>query len=246
MQLDIVLWPDPVLLGGTAPITEVDDELRRIVGEMRRVLFEQRGVGLAAPQVGVAAAPHARVPLGQAGRRVRRAQPRDRRGRGRRDRRRGLPLSFPGIYGDGAPRRPIARDATRTSTSSRARWRSRASWRASSSTSSTTSNGEVFIDRMTPRPRARRSAKDARGAARGASPTTRRPDSEGGGVERMRRYEDREALSPDAFRNPVATIGVFDGLHRGHCHVLEPSPHARPTASRASRSWSRSTPTRWR
>ncbi len=54
MKLDIVLWPDPVLLGGTDPVTEVDDELRAIVGEMRRVLFEQRGVGLAAPQVGIA------------------------------------------------------------------------------------------------------------------------------------------------------------------------------------------------
>ena len=53
MKLDIVLWPDPVLLNGTQPIEAVDDEIRAIVGEMRRVLFEQRGVGLAAPQVGV-------------------------------------------------------------------------------------------------------------------------------------------------------------------------------------------------
>ena len=54
MKLDIVLWPHPVLLGGTEPITQVDDELRAVVAEMRRVLFEQRGVGLAAPQVGIA------------------------------------------------------------------------------------------------------------------------------------------------------------------------------------------------
>ncbi|MDJ0973678.1 MAG: peptide deformylase [Planctomycetota bacterium] len=54
MKLDIVLWPHPVLLGGTDPITEVDDDLRAVVGEMRRVMFELRGVGLAAPQVGVA------------------------------------------------------------------------------------------------------------------------------------------------------------------------------------------------
>ncbi len=54
MQLDIVLWPHPVLLAGTDPVTEVDDEIRAVVGEMRRVMFELRGVGLAAPQVGIA------------------------------------------------------------------------------------------------------------------------------------------------------------------------------------------------
>jgi peptide deformylase len=54
MAYDIVLWPDPVLLAGTEAITEIDDELRVVVGAMRRVLFEQHGVGLAAPQVGVA------------------------------------------------------------------------------------------------------------------------------------------------------------------------------------------------
>ncbi len=53
MKLDIVLWPDPVLLEGTLPVTEVDDELRQVVGEMRRVMFDLKGVGLAAPQVGV-------------------------------------------------------------------------------------------------------------------------------------------------------------------------------------------------
>jgi peptide deformylase len=54
MKLDIVLWPAPVLLDGTEPITEVDDHVRQVVGEMRRIMFELRGVGLAAPQVGVA------------------------------------------------------------------------------------------------------------------------------------------------------------------------------------------------
>ena len=54
MKLDIVLWPDPVLLAGTEVITEVDDGLRAVVAQMRRVLFEERGVGLAAPQVGIA------------------------------------------------------------------------------------------------------------------------------------------------------------------------------------------------
>lgn len=54
MKLDIVLWPDPVLLEGTEPIEEVTEEIREVVGEMRRVMFESRGVGLAAPQVGIA------------------------------------------------------------------------------------------------------------------------------------------------------------------------------------------------
>lgn len=53
MKLGIVLYPDPVLLAGTEPVTAVDEELRQAVGEMRRVLFEERGVGLAAPQVGL-------------------------------------------------------------------------------------------------------------------------------------------------------------------------------------------------
>ena len=53
MNLDIVLWPAPVLLAGTDPVTEVDEELRQVVGEMRRVMFDLRGVGLAAPQVGI-------------------------------------------------------------------------------------------------------------------------------------------------------------------------------------------------
>ena len=53
MALSIVLWPDPVLLRGTQPITEVTPEVRQAVGEMRRVMFEEGGGGLAAPQVGL-------------------------------------------------------------------------------------------------------------------------------------------------------------------------------------------------
>ena len=67
MKLDIVLWPDPVLLAGTEVITEVDDDLRAVVGEMRRVLFEERGVGLAAPQVGIAKRLMLVCPSGQPG-----------------------------------------------------------------------------------------------------------------------------------------------------------------------------------
>ncbi|MDF1701213.1 MAG: riboflavin biosynthesis protein RibF [Planctomycetota bacterium] len=45
----------------------------------------------------------------------------------------------------------------------------------------------------------------------------------------MRRHVGREALDPGAFQRPVATIGVFDGLHRGHAHVIE---HLRAFADR--------------
>ncbi len=38
---------------------------------------------------------------------------------------------------------------------------------------------------------------------------------------RLRRYPGLDAPTPDAFRSPVVTIGMFDGLHRGHRHVIE-------------------------
>lgn len=53
MRLDIVHWPDPVLLQPTQPVDTVDEALRQVVSEMRRIMFALRGVGLAAPQVGV-------------------------------------------------------------------------------------------------------------------------------------------------------------------------------------------------
>lgn len=45
----------------------------------------------------------------------------------------------------------------------------------------------------------------------------------------MRRHVGRESLRQEAFRAPVVTIGVFDGLHRGHSHVIE---HLRAFADR--------------
>ena len=45
----------------------------------------------------------------------------------------------------------------------------------------------------------------------------------------MRRYDGLAGVEPAAFRRAVACIGVFDGVHRGHRHVLE---HLRAFADR--------------
>ena len=37
----------------------------------------------------------------------------------------------------------------------------------------------------------------------------------------MRRIDGTADLSPSQFRRPAVSIGVFDGVHRGHRHVLE-------------------------
>ena len=37
----------------------------------------------------------------------------------------------------------------------------------------------------------------------------------------MRVHRGFEALAPDQFRRPVATIGVFDGIHLGHRAVID-------------------------
>jgi riboflavin kinase/FMN adenylyltransferase len=37
----------------------------------------------------------------------------------------------------------------------------------------------------------------------------------------VRRHTGLDALSPAAFRRPAVTVGVFDGMHRGHRHLVE-------------------------
>ncbi|MBI1373449.1 MAG: peptide deformylase [Phycisphaera sp.] len=51
-QLQIVLYPDPVLRKRAAPI-ELNDEVREVAARMITLMHEAHGVGLAAPQVGL-------------------------------------------------------------------------------------------------------------------------------------------------------------------------------------------------
>ncbi len=98
MRLEIVLWPDPVLLAGTQPVARVDARLREIVAEMRRVLFDLKGVGLAAPQVGVAQRLMLVCPSGEPGTEQVLINPRLLSSSGSQVGEEGC-LSFPGIFG---------------------------------------------------------------------------------------------------------------------------------------------------
>ncbi|MGH2759318.1 MAG: peptide deformylase, partial [Actinomycetota bacterium] len=51
--LKIRLYPDPVLREPAAPVTEVDDSVRKLVADLTETMRAAPGVGLAAPQVGV-------------------------------------------------------------------------------------------------------------------------------------------------------------------------------------------------
>jgi peptide deformylase len=50
--LQIVYYPDPILLKAASPIVTIDDEVRRKVQEMIPLMALEKGIGLAAPQVG--------------------------------------------------------------------------------------------------------------------------------------------------------------------------------------------------
>jgi peptide deformylase len=50
--LQIVYYPDPILLRRAAPVVAFDDELRRKSEEMVPLMALEKGIGLAAPQVG--------------------------------------------------------------------------------------------------------------------------------------------------------------------------------------------------
>jgi len=51
--LRIYQYPEPVLKQPAAPVSGIDDELRRLAADMAETMYAAPGVGLAAPQVGV-------------------------------------------------------------------------------------------------------------------------------------------------------------------------------------------------
>jgi peptide deformylase len=53
MLLEIVKYPDPVLERPGKPVTEFDDELRKLVDDMFESMYAAKGIGLAAPQIGI-------------------------------------------------------------------------------------------------------------------------------------------------------------------------------------------------
>jgi len=53
MIIKIVKYPEPVLSRPGEPVTDFNDELRKLVADMFETTYANQGVGLAAPQVGV-------------------------------------------------------------------------------------------------------------------------------------------------------------------------------------------------
>jgi peptide deformylase len=53
MIYPIVKFGDPVLEKTSVPITEFDDDLRKLVDDMFESMYAAHGVGLAAPQIGI-------------------------------------------------------------------------------------------------------------------------------------------------------------------------------------------------
>jgi peptide deformylase len=54
MTRPILLHPDPRLKKVCAPVSDLDDDLRRLADDMLETMYDAPGIGLAAPQVGVA------------------------------------------------------------------------------------------------------------------------------------------------------------------------------------------------
>jgi len=53
MVLPIVKYPDPVLQRPAQPVTEFNEDLRKLAEDMFESMYAAEGIGLAAPQVGV-------------------------------------------------------------------------------------------------------------------------------------------------------------------------------------------------
>ena len=53
MILKVVKYPEPVLSQPGEPVTEFNDELKKLVDDMFETMYASQGIGLAAPQVAV-------------------------------------------------------------------------------------------------------------------------------------------------------------------------------------------------
>jgi len=53
MIYPIVKFPDPILQRPSAPVTEFDNDLRKLVADMFESMYAAQGIGLAAPQIGI-------------------------------------------------------------------------------------------------------------------------------------------------------------------------------------------------
>src|ERR1700758_3629576 len=53
MIREIVKFPDPILERPTEPVTEFNEDLRKLVDDMFESMYAAKGIGLAAPQIGV-------------------------------------------------------------------------------------------------------------------------------------------------------------------------------------------------
>lgn len=51
--LDIITYPDPLLLKPSEPVHDITDEIQTLIEDMAETMFEAPGAGLAAVQVGV-------------------------------------------------------------------------------------------------------------------------------------------------------------------------------------------------
>jgi len=51
--LEILKYPHPILKKRCEPVSEIDEEVRKLIGDMRETMYGASGVGLAACQIGV-------------------------------------------------------------------------------------------------------------------------------------------------------------------------------------------------
>ncbi len=100
--MEIVLYPDPILLKGSKEILDPGPHWAEVGGEMLEAMYQTKGVGLAGPQVGLSSRILVLNPTGDPKKSEEELillNPRIRKKKGKEWGQEGC-LSFPGIYGD--------------------------------------------------------------------------------------------------------------------------------------------------